>query len=264
MDNSQIPKFGKLALRFPTSRQEADRVYDKHWNKSAKRKHWLLADVILDSGEYLRHVEFDGRGIVLRVNVRHSNRYPHFLNKRVKHWIAIASTYKGQHQEWATVTDRFQFARKHDRTICVNQLPVPPALISLIEVGNWKHPGDDVIKNVIPFRSEFVGFMTIDEMERNASGLGWGDTEKGALCFKERRGTDTVAVPDLPWRDMNKSFFIATDREHGSVGGIALDFRAGPEGDPRVIANASGLNLYEWRLVTNSFSEFLQRIGLSP
>jgi hypothetical protein len=67
---------------------------------------------------------------------------------------------------------------------------------------------------------------------------------------------------ELPWRDVDLSFFVAVNRFPGDDVGIALDYRTGV-GNPRVIANdwGSGRECI-WREVAPTFSSFVQALGL--
>lgn len=140
-------------------------------------------------------------------------------------------------------------------------LPIPPMLVSLIEDGRWIHPGDDVVKEVIPFLKEPVDFLSIASMEFESSGH-LADSPESSQIFHEMRGSDSVSVPDLPWRDVSRSFFIAVNRHIGDDIGIALDFREGEESDPSVIASDWSDGTCKWMRVSDSFSEFLLRIGI--
>lgn len=148
------------------------------------------------------------------------------------------------------------------RTDQVNGLPLPPCIISLMDNGRWVHPGDVVVKKAIPFLNEPVDFLSVDSMEFESSGH-LADDPGSSLLFHEMRGSDSVIVPDFPWRDVSRSFFIAVNRIPGDDIGIALDFRRGVESDPSVIASDWSNRTCEWRLVSDSLSEFLQRAGLT-
>jgi len=137
-------------------------------------------------------------------------------------------------------------------------MPLP--LVALIESGKWVHPGDGVIRQAIPFLNEPVDFLSVDAMEFESSGHLADDPHSSAL-FHEMRGSDSVNVPDLPWRDVSSSFFIAVNRFPGDDIGIALDFREGAEADPSVIASNWSNAACKWQRVSGSLSEFLHRIG---
>lgn len=143
----------------------------------------------------------------------------------------------------------------------IHGLTMPPVLVSLIKFGKWKHPGDDVVKKVIPFMKEPVDFLSIAQMEFQSSNH-LADSLESSQIFHEMRGSDAVNVPDLPWRDVSRSFFIAVNRHIGDDIGIALDFREGDESDPSVIASDWSDGTCKWRRVSDTLSEFLHRIGI--
>jgi hypothetical protein len=153
------------------------------------------------------------------------------------------------------------FAKEEGQRITICGLPMPPALVTLLETGKWVHPGDHVVKGVIPFLQEPVNFLSVDSMEFESSGH-LADHTASSTLFHEMRGTDSINVPDLPWRDVSKSFFIAVNRHIGDDIGIALDFRRGVESDPSVIASDWNDGPCKWRIVSDSLSDFLQRVGL--
>jgi hypothetical protein len=153
-----------------------------------------------------------------------------------------------------------RFAKGEGQRITICGLPMPPALRSLIEAGKWVHPGDNVVKEVIPFLNEPVDFLSLDSMEFESSGHLADDPQSSSL-FHEMRSGDSVSVPDLPWRDVSSSFFIAVNRDIGDDIGIALDFRNGVESDPSVIASDWSDGTCNWRRVSHSLSEFLNRVG---
>lgn len=249
----------------PHDAEEAQYVFDSFWSKGpVGERPYLYADIILDSGIYLRHVEFDGSGIGVRCGVGTSQRVadcPELFGSRAIRWCPIRSFSHGQRYDWATSSDRMLFAKEQGQQIRLCGLPMPPALVSLIEAGMWNHPGDDVIKEIIPFLKEPVDFLSVDSMESESSGH-LADFPDTSSLFHEMRGGGSVVVPDLPWRDVNKSFFIAVNRIPGDDIGIALDFRTGDESDPSVIASDWSDGTCKWRMVSDSLSSFLQQIGL--
>lgn len=145
----------------------------------------------------------------------------------------------------------------------VNGLPLPPLLVSIIAAGRWRHPGDEVLRAVIPFLDGLVDFLSIESMRRESRGmLAVADTQ-GSATFHEARGTRSAAPVELPWLDVDKAIFIAVNRIPGDDLGIALDYRTRPD-DPRVLAcewlpPGSGCI---WREVTGTFTEFVRRLGL--
>jgi len=140
----------------------------------------------------------------------------------------------------------------------VNGLPLPPLLVLLMQQGRWVHPGDTRLRELIPFLVEPVDFLHSPEAMAFESSDFDVDNARAAEIFHELRGSSTSGPNDLPWRDVELSFFIAVNRVPGDDTGIALDYRT-DRSDPRVIAGdwSSDAGCY-WREVSRSFSEFAQ------
>ena len=144
----------------------------------------------------------------------------------------------------------------------INQLPVPALLLKLMEQGQWQHPGDAVLREVIPFFREPVDFLLDLEEMTSESGDQLEDTEED--FFHERRSSKDARAHALPWRDLDRSFLIAVNREPGDDLALALDFRSSVD-DPQVIANNwhTGIRGCVWQLVSPTFSDFVRRCGLA-
>lgn len=143
----------------------------------------------------------------------------------------------------------------------INGLPIPRLLLTLIEQDQWRHPGDAVIREIIPFFREPVDFLAnMEEMSQESTGH-LEDMEED--LFYERRSSKDARARALPWRDLDRSFLIAVNREPGDDIAIALDFRSAVE-DPRVIATNwhTGTRGCVWQLVSPAFSDFVRRCGL--
>ncbi len=262
MREFQVPIFTDLPLRMPSNAKEARIVTQRFWSTPMGGRAYLYADVFLDKGEYLRHVEFDGSGLAIRVGMNTQTAdCPELFGRHVIRWCPIRSFSEGQIYDWATASERMRFARHPRERITICGLHVPRLLLLLIETERWTHPGDDVIKEMIPFLDEPIDFLTLDQMEFESSGH-LADNPDSSSVFHEMRGSETVHVPDLPWRDVSKSFFVAVNRNIGDDLGLALDFRDSDETDPRVIANDWGEGGCKWREVSPAFSDFVARIGL--
>jgi hypothetical protein len=144
----------------------------------------------------------------------------------------------------------------------VNGMPPPDLLVTLIRAGRWKHPGHASLREVIPFLVDPVDFLTsLEAMSRDSSGK-VADDAKLAVVFHEVRGRHAAERVELPWRDVDRSFFVAVNRFAGDDAGIALDFRTSAN-HRRVIANdwASG-RACVWREVAPRFSQFAEALGL--
>lgn len=141
--------------------------------------------------------------------------------------------------------------------------PIPSLLISLLEAGLWKHPGEDVLHNVVPWITDPLDFLTsIDQIERESSGhlADYPDSSKRA---RELRGSLQAPSVELPWRDVDRSILIAVNRNLGDDVAIALDFRTS-QSDPRVIASAWRGHPMEvfWEEVAPTFTQFLRAIHI--
>ncbi|TWT80616.1 hypothetical protein CA13_20610 [Planctomycetes bacterium CA13] len=149
--------------------------------------------------------------------------------------------------------------------IYINGLLVPKLLIELIAQGRWRHPGDDVLRKVVPplYEPTYdpVDFLSLDRMEQDSRANAFD--QQMMETFKERAGSVEDA-PDLPWIDIEKRIFIAVCAVPGADVGIALDYRPSLD-SPRVVAlcysGDPGGEFY-WTLVCNSFGTFAQDCGL--
>lgn len=143
----------------------------------------------------------------------------------------------------------------------VNGLPLPKLLVSLMRAGRWTHPGDDCLREIIPFLTAPVDFLTSLEAMARESNAHLADDPRLSAVFHEVRGCRSAEPVELPWRDVARSFFLAVNRFPGDDVGIALDFRTN-ESDPRVIANDwdTGRGCM-WREVVPTFSRFVQKLG---
>lgn len=145
----------------------------------------------------------------------------------------------------------------------VNGLIFPPLLIDLIRAGKWKHPGDERLREIIPFLDDPVDFLSIEQMRRESRGSYLGDDAKNDF-MREARGAKCDFPVELPWLDKDKSFFIAVNREIGADVAIALDYRSSTH-DPRVLASDwRGRDGQYWREVTSTFSAFVDLLGIKP
>lgn len=141
----------------------------------------------------------------------------------------------------------------------VNELPIPMLLKELLSSGKWKHPGNKILKSVVPFFKEEVVFLeTVEQMEG----------ESHNLCedldwFFEKDSDKDERANSLPYRDLKKSFLIAVCKSPGDDIAIALDFRTSLE-NPRVIGNNwhSKIKGCPWEEISPTFEEFVNRIKI--
>jgi hypothetical protein len=153
----------------------------------------------------------------------------------------------------------------------VRGLALPPLLVSLLDSGRWRHPGDDVLRAVVPWFEDPLDFLhSPDEMRRESTFLyedGTADNPRESALFHVVRGS--VADPgDLPWLNVEQAFNIAVNRRLGDDVAIALDYRTDPS-DPRVVGSdmwtsqhETGQIQYVWRQVAPAFSAFAEALGL--
>jgi hypothetical protein len=121
----------------------------------------------------------------------------------------------------------------------VNGLPMPELLVALLRQGQWLHPGDARLRRMIPLLVDPVDFLTSPEvMARESSGQ-LADDPGLAAVFHMFRGSRAAEPAELPWLDVERSFFEAVNRWPGDDVGIALDYHSGID-DPRVVAGDWG------------------------
>jgi hypothetical protein len=152
----------------------------------------------------------------------------------------------------------------------VNGLPLPETLVALMRCGNWVHPGEDRLRDVIPFLADPVVFLESPEAMAFQSRGHLADDPRSSAIFHEIRGRRIAEPVELPWLDVDLSVFIAINKYPGDDVGIALDYRAGIAG-PRVVASAWGSrssfwgsrSICLWREVAPTFRCFAQRLELS-
>jgi hypothetical protein len=155
--------------------------------------------------------------------------------------------------------------------LTVRGLALPRLLVSLLDSGRWRHPGDDVLRAVVPWFEDPLDFLhSPGEMRRESYWLyedGSADDRRDSALFHVVRGS--VAGPgDLPWLDVEQAFNIAVNRRPGDDVAIALDYRTDPA-DPRVVGSdawtsqhETGRVTYVWREVAPAFSVFAGALGL--
>ena len=149
----------------------------------------------------------------------------------------------------------------------VRGLRLPQVLIDAIEQGRWRHPGDERLRELMPWMTDPLDFLSTPEAmaTQSASLDDLLREERWRTTFKQdssrRLGRE---VPDLPWIDVDRAFLIAVNRRIGDDVALALDFRSSTV-DPRVIAEPliEGIG-YEWRLVSPTTTAFLDAIGSDP
>lgn len=91
--------------------------------------------------------------------------------------------------------------------LTVRGLALPQLLVSLLDSGRWRHPGDDVLSTVAPWFEDPLDFLhSPGEMRRESRFLyedGTADDRRDSALFHVFRGS--VAGPgDLPWLDVEQ------------------------------------------------------------
>jgi hypothetical protein len=146
----------------------------------------------------------------------------------------------------------------------VRGLVPPPLLIDMLAAGSWQHPGDAVMREIIPWFEDPLVFLTsLEHMRWESRSLDMfaGDHRSSEL-FREVRGS--VAGPaDLPWLDVERAFLVAVNRLPGDDVAIALDYRGDPS-DPRVVASDFWTDPHQcaWRIVAPTLGTFAEALGL--
>ena len=90
----------------------------------------------------------------------------------------------------------------------VRGLPLPRLLVRLLDDDQWRHPGEDVLKAVIPWFDAPLDFLrTPGEMGRESQFLyedGSADDRRESAFFHVVRGGVTGRA-DLPWLDVGQA-----------------------------------------------------------
>jgi hypothetical protein len=146
--------------------------------------------------------------------------------------------------------------------LTVNGLLMPELLAALIRDGHWVHPGDVRLREMIPFLVDPVDFLRTPEAMTSESGGQLADDPRLSAVFHVVRGSRLVEPVELPWLDVDRSFFVAVNRWPGDDVGIALDYRTDVL-DPRVVSSDWGSGrACVWREVAPTFSGFVLSLGL--
>ncbi|MFE0921182.1 hypothetical protein ACFW24_25885 [Streptomyces nigra] len=146
----------------------------------------------------------------------------------------------------------------------VRGLALPTQLTSLIDRGLWRHPGQVVLAEVIPWFEDALVFVSNPEqMEFASQSMDMFADDPHCAFFREARGSKAIAPLELPWLDVEQAVLIAITRNPGDDGALALDYRTDPA-DPRVVGSDfwADPNLCQWRVVAPTFSAFVTSLGL--
>jgi hypothetical protein len=147
----------------------------------------------------------------------------------------------------------------------VRGLALPTLLADLLASGRWQHPGDNVLRDILPWFEDPLDFLSsVKHMERESRSLDrFADDERSSRLFHTTRGGAAAPIW-LPWLDADLAFLIAINRHAGDDVAIALDFRPAT-GSPAVVASDAwtypGASL--WRPVAPSFEAFATMLGIT-
>ncbi len=152
-----------------------------------------------------------------------------------------------------------------DTIIEIRGMRFPPAFAELWSAGEWQQPDEALIQSLIPWLQGPIEFIEAMHWMVTENHTLLADHRYDARTWREYRGSVSPDKTDLPWRDLDQSLFLAVNRNPGDDLGVALDFRTSTD-NPRVVASywCGEREDYhvEWRLVTDTFSEFLTRLEM--
>lgn len=138
--------------------------------------------------------------------------------------------------------------------------------MELLSSRRWRHPGDRVLRRVLPWFEDPLDFLTsVEEMRRESRALErFADHPRESELFRVVRGSTAGTSVDLPWLDVERAFLIAVNRMADDDVVLALDYRGDPV-DPRVVGSDvwSNPRQYGWRIAASTFSSFAGMLGLT-
>ncbi|MEV4253884.1 hypothetical protein AB0J52_12045 [Spirillospora sp. NPDC049652] len=148
----------------------------------------------------------------------------------------------------------------------IHGLVLPSLLVELLETGRWRHPGDGLLREIMPWFEDPLDFLADYEAMRRSSRSMLAlltANEATAKAFRLRRGRTATGPVELPWLDADLAVLIAINRHAGDDVAIALDYRTSTS-DPRVVASDifTDPRQYAWRTVAPTFSAFAASLRL--
>jgi hypothetical protein len=145
----------------------------------------------------------------------------------------------------------------------INGLRLPDPLVRLLQSGGWRHPGDDVLRQMIPWLHDPLDFLTTyEDLDRDNRLIA---AQTGTYDFFQIAHGDLEQPVEMPWLDIDQAVFIAICRNAGDDIAIVLDYRTNPT-DPRVLAtdlDTAPARHFSWREVTPTFSQFIDTLQLA-
>lgn len=143
-------------------------------------------------------------------------------------------------------------------------LPIP--LIELLATGQWRHPGDDTLRKIMPWFKDPLDFLTdVHQIRRESASLDHlTDHEDTAKFFRQTRGNASADPVELPYLDVDLAVLIAVNRVPGDDVAVALDYRTSAS-DPRVVASDFWTDPHQcsWRTIASTFSAFIAALNLT-
>ena len=137
--------------------------------------------------------------------------------------------------------------------------------MELLARGRWLHPGDERLREVMPwFEDPLVFLPDVHQMSRESQSLEQLTDDEGMpRIFRAIRGSIAAGPVELPWLDVELAVLIAVNQIPGDDVAIALDYRS-DETNPRVVASDFWTDPKQcaWRIVTPTFSEFASALNL--
>ncbi|MFI7709321.1 hypothetical protein [Nonomuraea sp. NPDC049480] len=150
-------------------------------------------------------------------------------------------------------------------TIDVRGLPLPALLLELLASGQWRHPGEEALRTIMPWFEDPLDFLKdVDQIRRESRSLDWmAEDAATADLFRQASGNRSISPVELPWLDVDQAVLIAVNRNPGDDVAIALDYR-NSRTDPRVVASDFWTEPHQcaWRIITPTFSAFVA--AMSP
>ncbi|GIH19675.1 hypothetical protein [Rugosimonospora africana] len=144
----------------------------------------------------------------------------------------------------------------------VNGLPLPDLLVRLLKSGRWQQPGDEALRQLIPWFHDPLDFMlTLDELRLHNRLIAESADTMRFFCVGRGSAAQPIA---MPWLDLDQAVYIAICRYAGDDIALALDYRSSST-DPRVLATDTvtlSRQQVSWRQVTPTLSEFVDALHL--
>lgn len=141
------------------------------------------------------------------------------------------------------------------------QFKIPIMLRTLIETGHWQHPGDDVLRQLMPRLVDPVDFRNWVPQNTVADEIA-SFLPRDLETFKLYRNSDDRQLP-LPWLNADQAVFIAVNRIPGDDVAIALEYRDSAD-EPTVVASSWPEDKHlEWFEVAESFDSFVRLLRLT-